>query len=51
MAGVRGGSGCLGWVKYEVAALALEVSIECGTDLVEDEKLRGDGNRGEGPGE
>ena len=51
MAGVGGGSGWPGWVKYEVAALALEVSIEYGTVLLEDEKPRGDGNRGEGPGE
>ena len=51
MAGVGGGSGCPGWVKYEVVALALEVSIACGTDLLEEEKLRGEGKRGEGPGE
>ena len=35
----------------ETVALALLTSIVCGTDFVEEDKLWGDGERGEGPGD
>ncbi len=38
-------------MNEEIVAWALGTSIACGTDLVDEDKLRGDGERGEGAGD